>query len=246
MKLAVIIPAFNEKDTIGDIIDNVRQLYPDSYPVVISDGSADTTAVIAADHGATVLDLPCNLGVGGAVQAGIRHARTILKADTVVRIDGDGQHPPSQIRKLLETLERTNADIVIGSRFLEARRHRTSSTVFRRIGNIALAHFLSTITKSKITDPTSGLWLMHGPILDYFAFDFPCEYPEPEAIALSRRQGYEIAECSITVRKRKFGKSSISSLDTLYFAMRVGLAIVADRVRPVDRRFSKRALLGEE
>ena len=168
-----------------------------------------------------------------------------MRADAIVRLDGDGQHPPAQIDKLLAVLRETEADVVIGSRFIETRRHRTSSTAIRKLGNVILAHFLSAICRCRITDPTSGFWAMQGPVIDYFAHDFPGEYPEPEAIALSRRQGYEIAECPITVRKRKFGKSSISSLDTIYFAMRVGLAIVADRVRPIDRRFSKSALLSQ-
>lgn len=246
MNLAVIIPAYNESESIGGVIDAVCAVVPAAKVIVISDGSADNTAAVASEHGATVLDLPCNLGVGGAVQSGLRHAREVMKADTVVRLDGDGQHPPAQIEKLLDTLRKTDADIVIGSRFIETRRHRTSSTVIRKFGNVILARFLSAICRCRITDPTSGYWGMQGPVIDYFSHDFPCEYPEPEAIALSRRQGYEIAECPISVRKRKFGKSSISSLDTVYFALRVGLAIVADRVRPIDRQFSKSALLSQK
>ena len=246
MNLAVIIPAYNESESIGNVVDAVRSTAPAATVIVISDGSADNTAAIAAEYGAVVLDLPCNLGVGGAVQAGLRHARSIIGADTVVRLDGDGQHPPAQIGKLLDRLHETKADIVIGSRFLETRRHRTSSTAIRKLGNVILARFLSAICRCRITDPTSGCWAMQGPVLDYYSHDFPCEYPEPEAIALSRRQGYEIAECPISVRKRKFGKSSISSLDTIYFAFRVGLALVADRVRPIDRRFSKTALLRQK
>lgn len=239
----VVIPAYNEEESIGDLLREVEATLPGIRTLVVSDGSADHTAAIAARAGAIVLDLPCNLGVGGAVQAGIRHAR-YLGYETVVRIDADGQHPPAAIADALRALDGTGADIAIGSRFLKPAEGRVSSTGFRQAGNRALAVFLSRICRCRITDPTSGFWAMRGAVLDYFAHDFPCEYPEPEAIALSRRQGYAIAEFPVAVRPRVHGTSHISSIGTIYFMLRVGLALLADRVRPIDRRFSKKHTKG--
>ena len=238
MRLAVVIPAYNEEKSIGPLLKELRAAQPDAVSIVVSDGSADRTAQVALAAGAVVLDLPCNLGVGGAVQAGMRHAWD-LGFRTVARIDGDGQHPPAQIAALLGALGRTGADLVIGSRYLGPKRGVQGSTLLRNLGNRLLARFLSRICRCRITDPTSGFWCVRGGLLEYFAHDFPCEYPEPEAIALSRRQGYEIAETPVTIRARAFGTSSIRTIGTLYFALRVGLAIVADRVRPIDRRFAK-------
>lgn len=238
-RLAVIIPAYNEEQSIGLLLEELRATVPDTLVIVANDGSADRTAEVAREAGSIVLDLPCNLGVGGAVQAAMRHAWN-LGCRTVVRLDGDGQHPPALVPVLLEEQRRTGADLVIGSRFLNPSPDAVrSSSHFREGGNRILARFLSLICRCRITDPTSGLWCVHGELLQYFAHDYPCEYPEPEAIALCRRQGYDIAEVPVAIRPRMHGKSSIRFLGTLYFAARVGLALVADRVRPIDRRFAK-------
>ena len=235
--LAVIIPAYNEAESIGALVAEVREAQPSARIIVISDGSVDSTAAIARDLGAAVLDLPCNLGVGGAVQAGMRYAR-FLGHRVVVRIDGDGQHPPAQIQRLLDRMAQGDVDLVTGSRFLSSGGVR-GGTKIREAGNILLAFFLSAICRCRVTDPTSGFWCVRGELLDYFSLYFPSEYPEPEAMALLRRQGYEMAEVGVDVRPRRFGTSSIDSLGTIYFALRVLVALVADRVRPVDRRFSK-------
>ncbi len=236
-KTAVVIPALNEAASIGWVLDELCDVFPSGAPIVVSDGSVDGTAAIAEARGATVLDLPCTLGVGGAVQAGLRHA-CWLGYDQVVRVDGDGQHPPQDIPRLLARMEESGADFVTGSRFLGSNGLQ-SGTVARQAGNVFLAAFLSLICRSRITDSTCGFWCVHGALLRYFAEYYPCEYPEPEAIALLHRQGYFMVEEPVTVRARRFGTSSIDSLGTVYFALRVSLALLADRVRPVDRRFAK-------
>lgn len=239
-RLLFLIPAYNEAESIGGLLDELRQVFPDTPALVVSDGSADATAAIAAAHGAIVLNLPCNLGVGGAVQAGLLHARHLGYA-TVCRLDGDGQHPPAEARRVLDLLETSHADLVIGSRFLSGSSEGASSTQARQLGNILLSRFLSRICRRTLTDPTSGLWAIQGRLLDFYAHSFPSEYPEPEAIALTCRQGYTIQEAPITVRPRQHGTSHITSIGTLYFALRVGIALLADRVRPVDLRFAKKA-----
>lgn len=235
-----LIPAYNESESIGNLLHELEQVFPAIPVLVVSDGSSDGTAEIARKQGAIVLDLPCNLGVGGAVQAGLYHARH-LGYTMVCRLDGDGQHPPTEAKRVLEALTRSHADLVIGSRFLVGTGEGASSTQVRQLGNRILARFLSHICRCRITDPTSGLWAMRGKLLDYFAWDFPCEYPEPEAIALARRQGYIIEEAPITIRARQHGTSHISSMGTLYFALRVGIALLADRVRPINRHFANDA-----
>lgn len=237
MSMAVIIPAFNEAASIGLLLDELLAVFPDATPIVVSDGSVDGTAAVAEAHGAVVLDLPCNLGVGGAVQAGMQYA-CWRGHNLVVRIDGDGQHQPSEILTLLTKMQESEVDFVSGSRFLSSGGFQ-GSTAARHVGNVLLAWFLSVICRRRITDPTCGFWCVQGPLLRYFAEYYPCEYPEPEAIALLHRQGYSMAEVPVTVRPRQFGVSSIDSFGTVYFAMRVGLALIADRVRPVDRRFAK-------
>lgn len=236
-KMALIIPAYNEEASIGVLLDEVRACLPGVHVIVISDGSMDETVAIAEKHGATVLDLPCNLGVGGAVQAGMRHAWD-LGYRLVVRIDGDGQHAPSEVRKLLMKMDETGADLVTGSRFLGNGDFK-GGTAMRKMGNVILSRFLSVICRARVTDPTSGFWCVRDDLLRYFSYCYPCEYPEPEALALLRRQGYEMAEVDVVVRPRSFGVSTIDSLGTVYFALRVGLALAADRVRPVDRRYAK-------
>lgn len=242
-RTAIAIPAYNEEASIGALLDELCAILPDVPVFVVDDGSADGTAAVAQSRGATVLRLPCNLGVGGAVQTALAHIRT-AGFETIVRIDGDGQHNPADVARLVSALDESCADIAIGSRFLSQSGAPASSTRWRMLGNRLLARFLSAICRCRITDPTSGFWAMRGRVLDYFAKNFPCEYPEPEAIALARRQGYEIVETAIAVRPREHGVSHIGSIGTLYFALRVGLALIADRVRTVDRRFAKNNIHG--
>lgn len=235
----LLLPAFNEEPSVGAVVRACRSVLPLSVVLVVDDGSSDGTAAAAAAAGARVLRLPCNLGVGAAVQAGLQRA-VDSGFDRVVRLDSDGQHVPSEIPKLLARQDETGADLVVGSRFLPGSSF-DGSTAARRFGNRALARFLSVVCQARVTDPTSGFWCVRGPLLRYFAWDYPCDYPEPEALALLRRQGYSFAEAPVRVESRAHGSSHIRSIGMVYFALRVGLALLADRVRPVDRRFARNA-----
>ena len=231
-KFPVIIPAYNEAEGIAELLRELRREVPEALPVVVNDGSADATARVAAAEGAVVLDLPCNLGVGGAVQTGFKYA-VERGFDLVVRIDGDGQHPPAEIRKLLGKMEESGADAVIGSRYLDGGKNKVrGATATRDAGNIALALFLSLICRCRVTDPSSGFWCVRGKLLRHFARHYPCEYPEPEAIAMLRRQGCSLAEAPIVARPRMRGVSTIKTSGVLYYALRVALALCADRLRP--------------
>ena len=235
-RTVVIIPAFNEEASVGHVLDELQAVLPGVRAVVISDGSKDNTKAVAASRGVAVLDIPCNLGVGGTVQAGFQYA--IRNGyDHVVRIDADGQHPPSEIPKLMADMAEGGADLVIGTRFGHVRQR--VSTRFRYLGIRVLAVFVSKICRSPVTDPTSGFWMLNRPLLDYFANYYPSEYPEPEALALMRRQGYAYREVPVLFRVRTAGESSIKPWGTVYYAIKVGLALVVDRLREVNQRFAK-------
>jgi hypothetical protein len=237
-QLLVVVPAYNEEAALGGLLAEIRAALPGVPILVVSDGSKDDTAAVARAHGAHVLDLAHNLGVGGAMQAGFQFAvRNGFRH--VLRMDGDGQHPPSEAAKLLQRMSDTGADLVIGSRF--GATHECVSTRLRYLGIRSLALFLSLICRAKVSDPTSGFWLVGRPLLDYFSLYYPTDYPEPEALALLRRHGYEFAETPVRFRERQAGISSIQFADTLYYVVKVGLALVVDRVRAVNPRFAKGA-----
>jgi len=235
-KTVVIVPAYNEEASVGCVLDELYAVLPGVRAVVISDGSKDNTKAVAASRGAAVLDIPCNLGVGGTVQAGFQYA--IRNGfEYVVRIDADGQHPPAEIPKLMAVMAEGGADLVIGTRFGNTR--QCVSTRLRYVGIRVLSAFLSRICRSPVTDPTSGFWMLSRPLLDYFANYYPSEYPEPEALALMRRQGYAYREVPVLFRLRTAGESSIKPWGTVYYAIKVGLALVVDRLREVNQRFAK-------
>ena len=241
-RIVIIIPAFNEQATIGDLVRETRNVLPAADIVVINDGSSDHTAKLAREAGAVVLDLPCNLGVGGAVQAGFKYGERV-GASLVIRIDGDGQHPPREIPKLISAALHNQADLIIGSRFL-GRQFQITSWI-RWLGIKALAFFLTILCRMKVTDPTSGFWAVKKPLIFFFAREYPSDYPEPEAIAILRRQGYSFAEVAAEFRPRLAGKSSIRGWGTLYYAVKVGLALFVDRVRVLNRHWDRSVLVGD-
>jgi glycosyltransferase involved in cell wall biosynthesis len=239
--LVVVVPAFNEEASIGGLLAEIRSALPKVRILVVSDGSKDQTVAMARACGVSVLDLPHNLGVGGAMQAGFQFALA-NGFDYVLRMDGDGQHPPNEAAKLIARMTESGADLVVGSRFGATK--ECVSSRFRYAGIRTLALFLSLICRARVSDPTSGFWLVSRPLLDYFAHDYPADYPEPEALALMRRQGYAFAEVSVQFRERRTGQSSIGFVDALYYMVKVGLALLVDRVRELNPRFAKGRLKG--
>jgi hypothetical protein len=231
----VLIPARNEEDALPGFLAEVQRELPALAVVVINDGSVDQTASVARRAGVLVLDLPCNLGVGGAVQLGFQFALH-HGFDYALRLDADGQHPPSEAWKLLEKMRAESCDLVVGSRF--GGEAANVSTWIRYLGIRSLALFLTLICRSRVTDPTSGFWLVNRRLLRLFSQYYPYDYPEPEALALLRRLGYVFHEQPVTFRIRAAGQSSIGRWDTLYYALKVGLALVVDRLRPVDTHLS--------
>ncbi len=235
--LLVVVPAFNEEASLRAVIAGVRETFPGVDVLVVNDGSVDNTGALARTLGAIVLDMPHNVGVGCAMQAGYLYAAR-HGYGAVLRLDSDGQHPPAEARKLVRRRLETGADLVVGTRYGDA--DARVSSAFRSLGSHILAWFVSVICRTQVTDPTSGFWLVSAPLLGYFAREFPTDYPEPEGIALMRRLGYSYAEAPVVFRSRRHGHSSIGSLDALYYVVKVGMALFIDRLRRIERRGERR------
>ncbi len=241
MRVLIVIPAFNEQEALGGLLDEVSALSETQVgaqieAVVVDDGSSDRTADVARQRGARVLRMCGNLGIGGAVQSGLRLARR-EGFDCAVQIDGDGQHPPSELARLLE-MARTEArpDLVVGTRYRDKDNFR--STVLRRLGSWWLRSILRVIARVKISDPTSGFRLYNKRALQLFDETYPYDFPEPESLALARRAGLRIAEQPVTMRSRQGGSSSIVGFSTFYYMLKVTIAIVLTTFR-TRRRIAK-------
>jgi hypothetical protein len=224
LRRAAIVPAFNEAHTIARVIGELRAFDPGLDVVVVDDGSVDGTARAAAAHGAEVLRLPFNLGIGGAVQTGFRFAFE-RDYDVVVRVDGDGQHDPAQLGRVLGPLLHGDADIVVGSRFAGDSASGYRSSRSRRIGIRLLAGIVSRIVGQRLTDTTSGFQAVNRRGIALFARDYPHDYPEVEAIVMVHRHRLRLLEVPVEMRERGGGRSSITALRSVYYMVKVVLAI---------------------
>jgi len=223
MRIAAIVPAYNEARNLPRLAEALRDRGPACEVCVVDDGSSDATASVAASLGWSVLRLPMNLGIGGAVQAGYLWAWE-HGHDVAVQIDGDGQHDPAFLDALLAPIREGRADVVIGSRFLSDGGYR--STRLRRAGISYLSWFLRLRCGARVTDPTSGFRAANREAIELFARYYPSDYPEPEAVALARRAGLRLAEVPVRMNERAHGASSITALWTLYYLVKVSIALV--------------------
>jgi len=228
MKVLVIIPAYNEESSIAQVINEVQTLRRGYDIVVVNDGSTDRTLQRAAHAGANILSHPINLGIGAAMQTGFRYA-VQHGYDCAVQVDGDGQHPPAEIPRLLEALERGSADVVIGSRFLEGRGFQ--STFTRRIGIKYFQMLHRLLTGVRITDSTSGFRALNRKTLELVERYYPDEYPEAESIVLYALNGQRMYEVPVSMRERQGGISSIGRLTGVYYMFKVTLAIIFTHLR---------------
>lgn len=238
MRLLIVIPAYNEEESLPALLDECRaasaDLPCDVEVVVVDDDSTDATAAIAEAKGVRVLKLCRNLGIGGAVQAGLRLAHREA-FDFAVQIDGDGQHPPAEIGRLLaRTKEPEVPDMVVGSRRLELRGHQTSGA--RLAGQAWLRLCLRLVCGVRVTDPTSGLRLYGPNALRIFQETYPYDFPEPEALAVASAARLRVVEEPVEMRARQGGRSSISGFKSLYYMVKVTLAVALAFVRNVRRR----------
>jgi len=237
MRLLIVIPAYNEEESLPALLDECRaasaDLPCDVDVVVVDDDSTDATAAIAEAKGVRVLKLCRNLGIGGAVQAGLRLAHREA-FDFAVQIDGDGQHPPHEIARLLaRTREAEVPDLVVGSRRLELRGHQTTSA--RLAGQAWLRFWLRLICRLRVTDPTSGFRLYGPRALHIFQDTYPYDFPEPEALAVASAVRLRVVEEPVAMRARQGGRSSISGFKSLYYMVKVTLAVALAFVRNVRR-----------
>lgn len=228
MKTLILIPAFNEAGAIGSVVHEVRNLHPDFMVLVVDDCSSDSTLDLARVAGARVLALPHHLGLGGCVQAGYQLAYD-LGFDFVIRIDGDGQHDPRDISAILETLQTTGCEMVIGSRFLESAGQRT--TPVRSLGIRFFRAVLRPILGRPVHDPTSGFVGVNRRALAVFRRSFPLEYPEIEALVVLQRRAFRFEEVPCRMRPRLAGKSSITALKSVYYVIHVLLGVLVNILR---------------
>jgi hypothetical protein len=233
VRVAAIVPALNEAEVIGRVVEEIRAADPRIDVVVVDDASSDETAEVARALGASVLRLPFNVGIGGAVQTGFRFA-VAQGYDLAVRLDGDGQHDAREIPKLLGPVERGDANIVIGSRFAEA--GGTYRPPFaRRIGIRVFARLVSLLGGQRVTDTTSGFIALDRLGIQLFARDYPHDYPEVEATLVALRSGLRLAQVQVEMRERETGASSITFLRSLYYIVKVMLALLVSSLRRYPR-----------
>jgi glycosyltransferase involved in cell wall biosynthesis len=223
LKRVAIVPARNEADCIAGVVKEIRGFDPGFEVVVVDDGSTDRTAAIAAAAGARVVRLPFNLGIGGAVQTGFRYALE-HGFQLAVRLDGDGQHDAAELPRLLEPVLAGEADIAIGTRFASgARAYRVP--LARRLGIKLFARVVSLLVRQRVTDTTSGFQAVNRRGIVLFAADYPHEYPEVEAVVMVSRHRLRLTEVPVRMRERAGGSSSITALRSVYYMLRVSLAL---------------------
>ena len=235
-KLLIIIPVFNEEENLQGLINSFKNISLNiEYDILfINDCSTDKSLQLINSSGYNFLDLPVNLGIGGAMQTGYIFALN-NNYNYAIQIDGDGQHPPSEIMKLLTQIQKNNCDVVIGSRYLK--NEGFQSTVMRRIGINFLSRIIKIITKKKVKDVTSGLRLFNEKAIKIAATYYPDEYPEPESIVLFDCYNLKISEVAVSMKERRGGVSSIRHLLSIYYMFKVSLAIVFSFIKFKSRKY---------
>jgi glycosyltransferase involved in cell wall biosynthesis len=226
-KCLIIVPAFNESRSVAKLVRRLNQLLPDCHVLVIDDGSTDDT-VRQIPPTASVVSLPFNLGIGGAMQTGYRYA-ALHGYDIAVQVDGDGQHRPREVERLIEALVHTRADLVVGSRFLEPTSFVPSLS--RMTGIRVLSAWIRCLCGLKITDCTSGFRAVNSKVIRAYAHWYPEDYPEPEVVLLLHRSKFKVMEIPVRMRRRMYGRSSISLAHGLFYVLKVSVCLFLDMVR---------------
>ncbi|NBH13616.1 glycosyltransferase family 2 protein [Lachnospiraceae bacterium] len=228
MKKLVIIPAYNESECIEQTIKDIREHAQGFDYLIVNDCSTDQTREICEKNGFNLVNLPINLGIGGAVQTGYRYAWE-NGYDVAVQIDGDGQHDASFLQEMSEAMIRESADMLIGSRFIE--KEGFQSSFLRRVGITYFTALIKLLTGTTITDPTSGLRMINRSVIKIFAKDYPKDYPEPESVVAVLRNKKQVKEIPVIMRERQGGSSSIGSIRSVYYMVKVTLAILVESLR---------------
>lgn len=237
IKTLVIIPAHNEAEQIGQVIEGVKAATGNVDVLVINDASTDDTAKLAKERGATVVSLSAQMGYGVALQTGYRYAFE-KGYEYLVQLDGDDQHDPSYIQNMLDVLATKEADLVLGSRFLEKGLPKYkdageySPSIIRKLGMRLFARLTSLLVGFKITDPTSGYQALNRKVITFFIQDFfPCDYPDADVILVAHRAGLKIKELPMVIYANKDGKTMHSGLRPLYYTFKMCLSLFMTLLR---------------
>lgn len=228
MKKLVIIPAFNEEGNLDKTVRDIQENAPDFDYVIINDCSTDRTLELCRERGYSYLNLPVNLGIGGAVQTGYRYAY-FHGYDVAVQFDGDGQHSARFLDEMVAKMEETGSDMVIGSRFIE--KEGFQSSALRRVGIQYFTVLIRILTGKAITDPTSGMRMINRRLLRKFTDDYPKDYPEPESVVTILSEKFKVTEMPVLMNEREEGVSSISMGKSIYYMIKVSFAILIARMK---------------
>lgn len=229
MKILAIVPAFNEEQSIQHLVKLFEKV--DKVDVIIiNDCSKDRTSKVCIELGLNVIDLPSNLGIGGAVQTGYKYAEK-HGYDIAIQVDGDGQHNPAYIKELIKPIVDGKADLVIGSRYLN--KEGFQSTFIRRVGIHYFSFLIKILNNKRITDPTSGFRACNRQVIELFSKRYPHDYPEPESIVYLLRNNYSVEEVPVVMLERTGGESSINAIKSVYYMIKVSLAILIDNLRKI-------------
>lgn len=227
MKKLVIIPAYNESGSIEKTIKDIQENAPEFDYIIVNDCSTDGMKQLLKEKNFQFLDLPVNLGIGGAVQTGYRYA-AYQGYDVAVQFDGDGQHSAKYLEEMAKVIQVEGADMVIGSRFIENEGFQSSG--LRRIGIRYFTALIWLLTGKAITDPTSGMRMVGKELIEQFAKDYPKDYPEPESVVTVLTEKYKVKEIPVQMNEREEGTSSISMWKSVYYMIKVSIAILIARL----------------
>lgn len=214
MKKIIVIPAYNEEGNLEKTVRDIRENAPDFDYVIVNDCSTDNTLGMCREKGFSYLNLPVNLGIGGAVQTGYRYAY-YHGYDLAVQFDGDGQHSAKFLAQMAQVLEETESDMVIGSRFIEKEGFQSSG--LRRIGIRYFSLLIKLLTGKTVTDPTSGMRMINRKLLKKFTNEYPKDYPEPESVVTVLSEKHKVTEIPVVMNEREEGISSISLRNSVYY-----------------------------
>ncbi len=222
-RVLVIIPAYNEVESIAQVIQSIKEHVPDYSILVVNDGSADATErTVRRFHGVELINLPYNMGIGSAMQTGYKYAQQ-EGFDIAIQCDGDGQHPVHQLTKLVDHIENSDADMVIGSRYVTDTDYTPSFS--RRVGKSLLSRIVDSVVGGGVTDTTSGFRAANRAVIATFARTYPDDYPEAEALVIMHKHGLKAVEIPVDMLPRQGGRSSIGPASAAYYAVKVSLAI---------------------
>lgn len=227
MKILVIIPAYNEEKSILTTVQTLRNIHPEVDAIVVNDASKDKTKKILSENHIHYIDLPVNLGIGGGVQTGYMYAYR-KGYDVAIQMDGDGQHPASELDKIIAPIKDGRADIVVGSRFVN--KEGFQSSAIRRFGIKFLSSLIYLCTGKHILDVTSGYRAVNRKYIKIFSEEYAQDYPEPEALVTAAKKGAEIVEVPVMMKERQGGISSISPIKSIYYMVKVSLAIIIKKI----------------